>query len=157
MSKGMREKAAALYKADKYRWISVLISALFLVGMTSYAYLKVPEIRSLAYHTDGNYVTSDGSKVLATSEKAFTVKWRHGQPKTFNLKTSPPFSAGEVVAFKLNVRDEPAILEEYHVWEDQSIWYAKLLISVVPLVFVAVLLSRDFRLSRQRKMMLRRI
>jgi len=157
MSKGMREKTAARYKADKYRWISVLICALFLVGMTSYAYLRAPEIRSLAYHTDGNYVTADGCKVLATSEKAFTVKWRHGQPKTFNLKTSPPFSAGEVVAFKLNVRDEPAILEEYHVWEDQSIWYAKLLISVVPLVFVAVLLSRDFRVSRQRKMMLRRI
>ena len=153
----MREKTAALYKADRYRWISMLIAALFLVGMISYAYLKVPEIRSVAHHFENNYITSNGSKVLATSEKAFTVKWRHGQPKTFNLKTSPPFSAGEVVAFKLNVRDEPAILEEYHVWEDQSIWYAKLLISVAPLVFVMVLLFREFRLSGQRKMLLRRM
>ena len=153
----MREKTGAIYKVDKHRWTSMLIAALFLVGMTSYAYLKAPEIRSVAHHFDKNYITSNGSKVLATSEYTFTVNWRHGRPKTFNLKNSPPFSAGEVVAFKLNVRDEPSILEEYHVWEDQSIWYAKLLISVVPLVFVAVLLSRDFRLSRQRKMMLRRI
>ena len=153
----MREKTGAIYKVDKHRWTSMLIAALFLVGMTSYAYLKAPEIRSLAYHTDGNYVTSDGSKVLATSEKAFTVKWRDAQPKTFNLKTSPPFSAGEVVAFKLNVRDEPSILEEYHVWEDQSIWYAKLLISVPPLVFVMVLLFREFRWSGRRKILLRRM
>jgi len=157
MSKGMREKTAALYKADRYRWISMLIAALFLVGMISYAYLKVPEIRSVAHHFENNYITSNGSKVLATSEKAFTVKWRHGQPKTFNLKTSPPFSAGEVVAFKLNVRDERAILEEYHVWEDQSIWYAKLLISIPPLVFVIVFLFREFRWSGQRKILLRRM
>jgi len=142
---------------DKYRWTSMLIAAVFLVGMTSYAYLKAPEIRSLAYHTDNNYVTSDGSKVLAVSVNTITVTWRHGQPKTFNLKTAPPFSAGEVVAFKLNVRSEPAILQEYHVWEDRSIWYAKLLISVAPLVFVMVLFFRDFRLSVQKKIFLRRI
>ena len=118
MSKGLREKTGATYKVDKHRWKSMLIAALFLVGMTSSAYLKAPEIRSVAQHFDNNYITSNGSKVLATSEKTFTVNWRHGRPKTFNLKTSPPFSTGEVVAFKLNVRDEPAILEEYHVWED---------------------------------------
>ena len=157
MSKGMREKIAALYKADKYRGISMLIAALFLVGMISYAYLKASEIPSVAHHFENNFITSNGSKVLATSEKAFTVKWRHDQPKTFNLNTSPPFSAGEVVAFKLNVRDEHAILEEYHVWEDQSIWYAKLLISVPPLVFVMVLLFREFRWSGQRKILLRRM
>jgi hypothetical protein len=157
MSKDMREKTGAIYKVDKHRWKSMLIAALFLVGMTSYAYLKAPEIRSVAHDFDNNYITSNGSKVLATSEHTFSVNWRHGRPRTFNLKTSPPFSAGDVVAFKLNVRDEPAILEEYHVWEDQSIWYAKLLVSVPPLVFVIVLLFREFRWSGQRKILLRRM
>ena len=136
-----------IHKAEKCRWLGIFTAVVLLAGMVLYAYLKAPEIRSLAYRIDGNYVTSNGSEVLDTLENAFTIKWQYGQPKTFIVQSTPPFNVGEVVAFKLDVGNHPGVLEEYHVWESQSIWYTKLFISVVPLVFVVIVFFRDFRAS----------
>ena len=144
------------YKSEKWRWLGIFTAVFLLAGMAFYAYFKVPEIRSLAYRIDGNYVTSNGSKVLATSDNAFTIEWQFDQPKTFIVQSKPPFNARDVVAFKLDVGNQPGILEEYHVWESQSIWYTKLLISVVPLVVVVMLFFRDFRASWVGRVFLRK-
>ena len=144
------------HKSEKWRWLGIFTAVFLLAGMAFYAYFKVPEIRSLAYRIDGNHVTSDGSKVLATSDNAFTISWQDGHPKTFSVQSKPPFNVGDVVAFKLDVGNQPGILKEYHVWESQSIWYIKLLISVVPLVVVVMLFFRDFRASWEGRAFLRK-
>jgi len=145
-----------IHKAEKWRWLGIFTAVFLLASMVFYAYFKVSEIRSLAYRIDGNYVTSNGSKVLGTSENAFTIKWQSDQPKTFSVQSKPPFNVGDVVAFKLDVGNQPGILEEYHVWESRSIWYIKLLISVVPLVVVVMLFFRDFRASWKERAFLRK-
>ena len=145
-----------IHKSEKWRWLSIFTAVFLLAGMVFYAYSKVSEIRSLAYRIDGNHVTSDGSKVLDTSDSAFTITWQDGQPRTFIVQSKPPFNVGDVVTFKVDVGNQPGILEEYHVWESQSIWYTKLLISVVPLVVVVMLFFRDFRASWVGRVFLRK-
>ena len=144
------------HKSEKWRWLGIFTAVFLLASMVFYAYLKAPEIRSLADRIDGNHVTSNGSKILDTSDNTFTIKWRSGQPKAFSVQSKPPFNVGDVVAFKLDVGNQPGILEEYHVWESQSIWYIKLLISVVPLVVVVMLFFRDFRVSWRERAFLRK-
>jgi hypothetical protein len=146
-----------VHQSDKYRWLSILAAVFLLVGMVLYAYLKAPEIRSVAYRIEKHQVTTNGSQILNTSGNAFTVKWQHGQPRTFFLQSAPPFNVGDVVAFKLDVKSQPAVLKEYHVRERRSVWYAKLLISVVPLVLVMVFFFRDFRFSREKLVFYRNI
>ena len=140
-----------IHKAEQCRWLGIFTAVVLLGGMVFYAYLKAPEIRSLADPIDGNYVTSNGSKILDTSDTTFTIK-----SKTFSVQSKPPFNVGDVVAFKLDVGNQPGILEEYHVWESRSIWYTKLLISVVPLVFVVILFFREFRASWGGRVFLRK-
>ena len=140
-----------IHKAEQCRWLGIFTAVVLLGGMVFYAYLKAPEIRSLAGRIDGNHVTSNGSKILDTSDTTFTIK-----SKTFSVQSKPPFNVGDVVAFKLDVGNQPGILEEYHVWESQSIWYIKLLISVVPLVVVVMLFFRDFRASWRERVFLRK-
>ena len=144
------------HKSQQWRWLGIFTAVFLLAGMVFYAYFKVPEIRGLAYRIDGNYVKSNGSKVLDTSDNTFTISWQDGHPKTFIVQSKPPFNVGEVVAFKLDVGNQPGVIEEYHVWESRSIWYAKLLISVVPLVFVVMLFFRDFRASWAGRVFLRK-
>jgi len=125
--------------------------------MGIYAYFKMTEIRALPYRFDEKNIASDGSRILETSVNSFTVKWQYGQPKTFFVQSPPPFKVGDVVAFKLKNQGENVIIQEYHVWEKPSIWYAKLLVSVIPLVVIIVLFFKDFRLSWRQLIFYRRI
>ncbi len=132
---------------DKYRWLNIFLAVALLASMGIYAHLKMPEIQSVPYHADQIYTTSDGSTILDTSEDSFTVKWQYGQPKTFFVQSPPPFEVGDHVAFKLKNYGKGAIIQEYHVWESRSLWYAKLFVSVAPLVVILVLFFKEFRLS----------
>lgn len=143
-------------QSDNYRWPSMLLAASFLIGMVLYAYCKASEIRNMAYRIEDHQVTTNGSLVLATSINTFTVKWEGGRPKTFFLDTVPPFQPGDVVAFRLDLSSQPAVLEEHHIRESRSVWYTKLLFSVVALGFVLMYFFRDFRFSREKWMFLQR-
>ena len=138
---------------DKYRWLNIFLAVTLLASMGIYAYFKMTEIRALPYRFDEKNIASDGSRILETSVNSFTVKWQYGQPKTFFV----PFKVGDVVAFKLKNQGENVIIQEYHVWEKPSLWYAKILVSVIPLVVILVLFFKDFRLSWRQLIFYRRI
>ena len=142
---------------DKYRWLNIFLAVALLASTGVYAYFKVSEIRALPYRFDENYIASNGSRILDTSVNSFTVKWQYGQPKTFFVQSPPRFKVGDVVAFKLTNQGESVIIQEYHVWEKPSIWYTKLLVSVIPLVVILVLFFKDFRLSWRQLIFYRRI
>ena len=145
------------HQLDKYRWLNIFLAVALLASMGIYAYFKMTEIRALPYRFDENYIASNGSRILDTSVNSFTVKWQYGQPKTFFVQSLPPFKVGDVVAFKLKNQGENVIIQEYHVWEKPSIWYTKLLVSVIPLVVILVLFFKDFRLSWRQLIFYRRI
>ena len=142
---------------DKYRWLNIFLAVALLASMGIYAYFKMTEIRALPYRFDENYIASNGSRILDTSVNSFTVKWQYGQPKTFFVQSLPPFKVGDVVAFKLKNQGENVIIQEYHVWEKPSLWYAKLSVSVIPLVVILMLFFKDFRLSWRQLIFYRRI
>jgi len=142
---------------DKYRWLNIFLAVALLASMGIYAYFKMTEIRALPYRFDENYIASNGSRILDTSVNSFTVKWQYNQPKTFFVQSPPPFKVGDMVAFKLKNQGENVIIQEYHVWEKPSIWYTKLLVSVIPLVVILVLFFKDFRLSWRQLIFYRRI
>ena len=142
---------------DKYRWLNIFLAVTLLASMGIYAYFKMTEIRALPYRFDENTIASNGSRILDTSVNSFTVKWQYGQPKTFFVQSPPPFKVGDQVAFKLKNQGENVIIQEYHVWEKPSIWYAKLSVSVIPLVVILVLFFKDFRLSWRQLIFYRRI
>ena len=142
---------------DKTRWLSIFFAVFLLGSMGAYAHFKTSEIRALPYRFDENTIASNGSRILDTSVNSFTVKWQYGQPKTFFVQSPPPFKVGDVVAFKLKNQGENVIIQEYHVWEKPSIWYAKLLVSVIPLVVILMLFFKDFRLSWRQLIFYRRI
>ena len=142
---------------DKTRWLSIFFAVFLLGSMGAYAHFKTSEIRALPYRFDENTIASNGSRILDTSVNSFTVKWQYGQPKTFFVQSPPPFKVGDVVAFKLKNQGENVIIQEYHVWEKPSIWYAKLLVSVIPVVVILVLFFKDFRLSWRQLIFYRRI
>lgn len=142
---------------DKYRWPNILLAVILLTSMGIYAYLKMTEIRVSPYRFDENYIASNGSRILDTSVNSFTVKWQYNQPKTFFVQSPPPFKVGDVVAFKLKNQGENVIIQEYHVWEKPSLWYAKLSVSVIPLVVILMLFFKDFRLSWRQLIFYRRI
>jgi len=142
---------------DKYRWLNTFLAVVLLASMGIYAYFKMTEIRALPYRFDENYIASNGSRILDTSVNSFTVKWQYGQPKTFFVQSLPPFKVGDVVAFKLKNQGENVIIQEYHVWEKPSLWYAKLSVSVIPLVVILMLFFKDFRLSWRQLIFYRRI
>jgi hypothetical protein len=125
--------------------------------MGVYAYFKKTEIRDLPYRFDKNYIASDGSRILDTSNNSFTVKWQYDQPKTFFVQSPPPFKVGDQVAFKLMKQGENVVIQEYHVWESRSLWYTKLFISFVPLVVVLMLFFKEFRLSWRKLIFYRKI
>ena len=125
--------------------------------MGAYAHFKMSEIQSFRYRFDENHIASDGSRILEASVNSFTVKWQHSQPRTFFVQSPPPFKVGDVVAFKLKNQGENVIIQEYHVWEKPSIWYAKLLVSIIALVVILVLFFKDFRLSWRQLIFYRRI
>ncbi len=142
---------------DKYRWLNIFLAVTLLASMGAYAYFKMNEIQSFPYRFNENHIASDGSRILETSVNSFTVKWQYSQPKTFFVQSPPPFKAGDMVAFKLKNQGENVIIQEYHVWEKPSIWYAKLLVSVIPLVVILMLFFKDFRLSWRQLIFYRRI
>ena len=142
---------------DKYRWLNIFLAVTLLASMGAYAYFKMTEIRALPYRFDEKNIASDGSRILETSVNSFTVKWQYGQPKTFFVQSPPPFKVGDQVAFKLMKQGENVIIQEYHVWEKPSLWYAKLLVSVIPLVVILMLFFKDFRLSWRQLIFYRRI
>jgi hypothetical protein len=142
---------------DKYRWLNIFLAVALLASMGIYAYFEMTEIQSFPYRFDENNIASDGSRILETSVNSFTVKWQYGRPKTFFVQSPPPFKVGDVVAFKLKNQGENVIIQEYHVWEKSSIWYAKLLVSVIPLVVILMLFFKDFRLSWRQLIFYRRI
>ena len=142
---------------DKYRWLNIFLAVTLLASMGAYAYFKMTEIQSFPYRFDENTIASNGSRILDTSVNSFTVKWQYGQPKTFFVQSPPPFKVGDVVAFKLKNQGENVIIQEYHVWEKPSLWYAKILVSVIPLVVILVLFFKDFRLSWRQLIFYRRI
>ncbi len=142
---------------DKTRWLNIFLAVFLLGSMGAYAHFKASEIRALPYRFDENTIASNGSSILDTSNNSFTVKWQYGQPKTFFVQSPPPFKVGDQVAFKLKNQGENVIIQEYHVWEKPSIWYAKLLVSVIPLVVILVLFFKDFRLSWRQLIFYRRI
>jgi hypothetical protein len=142
---------------DKYRWPNILLAVVLLASMGTYAYFKMNEIQSFPYRFNENHIASDGSRILETSVNSFTVKWQHSQPKTFFVESPPPFKVGDMVAFKLKNQGENVIIQEYHVWEKPSLWYAKLLVSVIPLVVILMLFFKDFRLSWRQLIFYRRI
>ncbi|MCP4953787.1 MAG: hypothetical protein GY922_18270 [Proteobacteria bacterium] len=132
------------------------MASILLAGMVGYAYVSAPEIRNLPYRNDNSQIASNSSRILGVSVNSFTVKWQHGQPKTFVVQSPPPFKVGDVVAFKLDIRGETVIIQEYHVWERLSLWYAKLFVSVVPLVVILVLFFKEFSLSWRKLIFLRK-
>ncbi len=142
---------------DKYRWVNILLAAALLASMGAYAYLMASEIRNLPYRDDNSQIASNGSRILETSVNSFTVKWQYGQPKTFFVQSPPPFKVEDMVAFKLKNQGENVIIQEYHVLEKPSIWYAKLLVSIIPVVVILVLFFKDFRLSWRQLIFYRRI
>ena len=142
---------------DKTRWLNILLAVFLLGSMGAYAHFKASEIRALPYRFDENTIASNGSSILDTSNNSFTVKWQYGQPKTFFVQSPPPFKVGDVVAFKLKYQGENVIIQEYHVWEKPSLWYAKLSVSVIPLVVILMLFFKDFRLSWRQLIFYRRI
>jgi hypothetical protein len=144
-------------RPDKTRWFNIFLAVFLLGGMGAYAHFKASEIRALPYRFDENTIASNGSRILDTSNNSFTVKWQYDQPKTFVVQSPPPFKVGDVVAFKLKNQGENVIIQEYHVWEKSSIWYAKLLVSVIPLVVILMLFFKDFRLSWRQLIFYRRI
>ena len=144
-------------RVDKTRWLNIFLAVFLLGSMGVYAHFKASEIQALPYRFDENTIASNGSRMLDTSVNSFTVKWQYGQPKTFFVQSPPPFKVGDVVAFKLKNQGENVIIQEYHVWEKPSIWYAKLLVSVIPLVVILVLFFKDFRLSWRQLIFYRRI
>jgi len=142
---------------DKYRWLNIFLAVALLASAGVYAYFKASEIRALPYRFNENHIASNGSRILDTSVNSFTVKWQYGQPKTFFVQSLPPFKVGDVVAFKLKNQGENVIIQEYHVWEKPSLWYARLLVSVIPLVVILMLFFKDFRLSWRQLIFYRRI
>ena len=142
---------------DKYRWLNIFLAVALLASTGVYAYFKVSEIRALPYRLNENLIASNGSRILDTSVNSFTVKWQYGQPKTFFVQSPPPFKVGDVAAFKLKSQGENVIIQEYHIWEKPSIWYAKLLVSIIPLVVILALFFKDFRLSWRQLIFYRRI
>jgi len=142
---------------DKYRWLNIFLAVALLASTGVYAYFKVSEIRALPYRLNENHIASNGSRILDTSVNSFTVKWQYGQPKTFFVQSPPPFKVGDVAAFKLKSQGENVIIQEYHIWEKPSIWYAKLLVSIIPLVVILALFFKDFRLSWRQLIFYRRI
>jgi hypothetical protein len=144
-------------RSEKSRWISIILASILLASTVVYAYVSAPEIRNLPYRDDNSQIASNGSRILETSVNSFTVKWQYGQPKTFFVQSPPPFKVEDMVAFKLKNQGENVIIQEYHVWEKPSIWYAKLLVSIIPVVVILVLFFKDFRLSWRQLIFYRRI
>lgn len=142
---------------DKYRWLNIFLAVALLASAGVYTYFKASEIRALPYRFNENHIASNGSRILDTSVNSFTVKWQYNQPKTFFVQSPPPFKVGDMVAFKLKNQGENVIIQEYHVWEKPSIWYTKLLVSVIPLVVILVLFFKDFRLSWRQLIFYRRM
>ena len=142
---------------DKYRWLNIFLAVALLASAGVYAYFKASEIRALPYRFNENHIASNGSRILDTSVNSFTVKWQYNQPKTFFVQSPPPFKVGDMVAFKLKNQGENVIIQEYHVWEKPSLWYAKLSVSVIPLVVILMLFFKDFRLSWRQLIFYRRI
>ena len=142
---------------DKTRWLNIFLAVFLLGSMGAYAHFKASEIRALPYRFDENTIASNGSRILDTSVNSFTVQWQYNQPKTFFVQSPPPFKVRDVVAFKLKNQGENVIIQEYHVWEKPSLWYAKLLVSVIPLVVILMLFFKDFRLSWRQLIFYRRI
>jgi len=145
------------HQFDRYRWLNIFLAVVLLASMGAYAYFKMNEIQSFPYRFNENHIASDGSRILDTSVNSFTVKWQHSQPKTFFVESPPPFKVGDMVAFKLKNQGENVIIQEYHVWEKPSLWYAKLSVSVIPLVVILMLFFKDFRLSWRQLIFYRRI
>ena len=145
------------HQLDKYRWLNIFLAVFLLASMGAYAHFKMSEIQSFRYRFDENHIASNGSRILDTSVNSFTVEWQHSQPRTFFVRSPPPFKVGDVVAFKLKNQGENVIIQEYHVWEKPSLWYAKLSVSVIPLVVILMLFFKDFRLSWRQLIFYRRI
>jgi|TARA_B100000315_G_scaffold42467_1_gene37361 hypothetical protein len=137
-------------RLDKIRWLNILLAGFTLAFLGYYAHQKAPEILALPYRNTDNYIASNGSLILETSKASFTVGWAQGVSRTFKTTHSPPFKEGDTVAFKLWNQGGVFVIQEYHVFEKRSHWYARLMISVPPLVFVLIIFLKDFKFSWRR-------
>lgn len=131
----------------KLRWLNIGLASLALALLCLFADHNASEIYSTVHLGEAGDITSDGSLVLSVSNKSFTVRWQNGTPKTFRIATSPPFQADDRIAFKLKQSNGDYLLEEHHIWESQTQWFWKLVLSFPPLLIVLLLFFRDYKFS----------
>ena len=134
-------------ESTKLRWLNIGLASLALALLCLFADQKGPEIYSTVYLHGAGDITSNGSLVLAVSNKSFTVRWQNGKPKTFKIATAPSFQVGDRITFKLKRSNGHYLLEEHHVWASQTQWFWTLVLSFPPLLIVLFLFFRDYKFS----------
>lgn len=138
------------------RLTHIILSGIIILCFMGYGFIKKNDIYNIPFTKTDPFICSNGSKILKTGPDFFNIYWKGRTVKTIYLNTKPPFRQNDIVAFKLKKDTTVYKIEEYHIWESTTRWYAKALSSAIPLFIVICYLLKTFQFRLKKFMFIKR-